>query len=179
MMTDKLENYINDNRSSFDDLTPSADLWNKISQDKQQSRGNTTRVILYRISGAAAILIVALLSYTYFTIPTPKSNPISEFNKEILETEQYYNSKVMVKKKKVFMLTSSQPEIKNDIETELALLDTAMLELKNDLNENIANEEVVEAMIQNYRMKLQILEDILRYLEPAEKQENKPTISNI
>lgn len=178
-MTDKLEKYINENRSSFDDLTPSVDLWNKISQNNKRTYGNKTKQIVYRVSGIAAIFIISLLSFTYFILPSYKQNSLSEFNKEIRETEQYYNYKVMAKKEKVYMLTSDQPEIKKDIETDLALLDTAMFELKKDLNENIANTEVVEAMIQNYRMKLQILEDILMYLEPSKKEENNSATSQI
>ncbi|TLX76485.1 hypothetical protein E9993_06240 [Labilibacter sediminis] len=179
MMTDKLEKYINENRSSFDDLSPSADLWDKISQHNKSNKKNSTKIIWYRISGAAAVFLILLLSYPYFTTQKNKTNTLSELNTEILETEQYYHNKVMVKKQKVFNLTSNQPEIKKDVEKELALLDTVMLELKNDLDENIANEEVIEAMIQNYRMKLQILEDILKYLEPDSEPEKKTGISSI
>lgn len=179
MMTDQLEKYINENRSSFDDLTPSADLWDKIAQNNKRSYGNKTKRIVYRISGIAAIFIVSLFSLTYFILPSYKQNSLSEYNKEIQETEQYYNYKVMAKKEKVYRLTSNQPEIKRDIEADLALLDTAMLELKKDLNENIANTEVIDAMIQNYRMKLQILEDILMYLEPPQKEEKNNDTSKI
>jgi len=172
MMNDKLENYISENHSSFDDLTPNIDLWNKISQNSKRSYSNRTKRIIYRVSGIAAIFIVSLLSFTYLTLPSHKQNSLFEYSNEIRETELYYNHKVIATKKKVYMLTSNQPEIKKNIEADLALLDTAMLELKQDLNENIANSEVIEAMIQNYRMKLQILEDILMYLEPSKKEDS-------
>jgi len=35
----------------------------------------------------------------------------------------------------------------------------------------MANDEVVEAMIQNYRLKLQILEDLLGFLQETSKNE--------
>ena len=41
--------------------------------------------------------------------------------------------------------------------------------LKEDLKDNADNEEVVFAMIQNYRLKLDILEEILLQLRSAEK----------
>jgi len=43
------------------------------------------------------------------------------------------------------------------------------------LNDNVANAQVVEAMIQNYRMKLTILEDIKGYLEQRENNDKKQT----
>ncbi len=172
MMTDKLENLIKDNRGSFDDLTPPGDMWDRISRN-QEKVGRRRNIVIYRISSAAAVLIIALIGYTYLFTPKNQVTELSDFQKEILETEQYYNSKLMLKKQQVFKLTSNKPDIKTDIEEELALLDSALMELKNDLNDNIANAEVVEAMIQNYRMKLQILEDILMYLEPVEDEKPK------
>ncbi len=178
-MNDKLEKLIKENRSSFDDLTPPSDMWSNIEGKLATNRKISPKTIIYRISGAAAILIVAIFSYTLVFSDRAQNDQLSAMNNEILETEQYYNLKVLQKKEQVFKLTSSQPEIKKDIEEELALLDTAMLELKNDLKENISNTEVVEAMIQNYRMKLQILEDILQYIEPQEKKETQNDFSNI
>ena len=180
-MTDKLEKHIDENRSSFDDLNPPIDMWERISQSTEKNKVGIKKLVVYRLSGAAAILIVALLGYVYFSAPASQKNTVSEYYEEMMETEQFYSKQVLIKKQQVFKLTSDQPEIKSDIEQELALLDTAMTELKNDLNDNIANSEVIEAMIQNYRMKLQILEDILMYLEPDENNDSKSTnkISNI
>ena len=38
-----------------------------------------------------------------------------------------------------------------------------------DLKDNIANNEVVEAMIQNYILKIDILEDLLKYMDETSK----------
>ena len=78
----------------------------------------------------------------------------------------------------LFKLTSYNLEIQNDVNEELAILDSAMIELKEDLNDDISNREVVEAMILNYRMKLKVLEDILKYLSPEQKEE-QTNIDNI
>jgi hypothetical protein len=55
----------------------------------------------------------------------------------------------------------------------MAQLDSICTDLKKDLKDNIANQEVIEAMIQNYRIKLQLLEDMLKLLKENEnKSEN-------
>jgi hypothetical protein len=56
------------------------------------------------------------------------------------------------------------PDVANDMKKDLAELDSVYRNLKKDLGDNIANEEIINAMIQNYRMKLQILEDIKQAL---------------
>ena len=60
-------------------------------------------------------------------------------------------------------------DLRKEINVELTELDYVFRELKEDLNDNADNEEVVVAMIQNYRLKLEILEDILMQLEPAKE----------
>ena len=34
---DKLEKYIEENRNSFDDLTPPGDMWDRISEDNEKN----------------------------------------------------------------------------------------------------------------------------------------------
>jgi hypothetical protein len=58
-------------------------------------------------------------------------------------------------------------------------MDKVFEELKEDLRDNAANEEVIEAMIQNYRLKLDILEEMLYRLkqarQPQKDEENEST----
>ena len=50
-------------------------------------------------------------------------------------------------------------------------LDEVYNELKEDLKDNASNPEVIEAMILNYRVKLEILEDLLNQLKEKENQD--------
>jgi predicted CopG family antitoxin len=50
-------------------------------------------------------------------------------------------------------------------------LDEVYLELKKDLKDNVSNPEVIEAMVLNYRVKLEILEDLLNQLNEKENQD--------
>ena len=52
------------------------------------------------------------------------------------------------------------------------------MELKNDLKDNVGNPEVVEAMINQYRMKVQILESLLNQIKEKEnKYEDENEVS--
>ena len=50
-------------------------------------------------------------------------------------------------------------------------LDEVYLELQEDLKDNVSNPEVIEAMVLNYRVKLEILEDLLNQLNEKENQD--------
>ena len=52
-------------------------------------------------------------------------------------------------------------------------LDEVYDELKEDLKDNASNPEVIEAMILNYKVKLEILEDLLEQLKAKENQDEE------
>ncbi len=174
-MNKNFDKYIKDNINLFDDLTPPMELWENIDKKIPHKKQITLKKIILGSASIAAIFIIALIAIK-FTDRTSNSN--SKLYTEIKETERYYNNILNSKKDEVYKLTSHKPEIKQGIDNELALLDSAMLELKNDLKDDISNTEVIEAMIQNYRMKLKILEDMMKYLSPK-KEETKREVSNI
>ena len=57
-------------------------------------------------------------------------------------------------------------------------LDSTYAQLKLDLKDNVANEQIIEAMIQNYRIKLQILEKMLDHLKAMKNNNHKETYKN-
>ena len=53
------------------------------------------------------------------------------------------------------------PNLKMDIENDLNELDNMYRELQKDLNDNFYNREVIEAMIQNNRLRLEMVDRVL------------------
>ncbi len=169
-MKDDLKQYVNQNRREFDLFKPpSRKIWQAISAnlDKETSRVSPFRILspFYRI---AAILIVGLgvLFYAYRSqyqsMPSSQLNAISS---ELKETENYYQG--LIDEKMEFVRANANlidPIIIEDLE----VLDEAFVQLKDDLAENVDNEEVVTAMIKNYRIKLKILERILKQIQSKE-----------
>jgi len=170
-MNDRLKDYIDNNREAFDAFEAPAGSWDAINgrlHGKQQKR---TKVIkLSAIASAAAI--IGLFLYVAILQPNATNELMAEDN-NLTETELFYATQVNQKRAQVYQMSGSYPELQVEMDNDLAELDTIMLELKRDLNENVDNAEVVEAMIQNYRMKLSILEDIMLFLEEQEKSKNQ------
>jgi hypothetical protein len=99
--------------------------------------------------------------------------------RDLMEADLYYTSQINMKRDELFTLAGNQPEVMQDIDTELNDLDKVFQELKEDLNDNAANEEILEAMIQNYRLKLQILEDMLYMIRQNDADVNSKSDENV
>jgi hypothetical protein len=176
MKTDKLEKFIIKNRDQFDDLEPGPGTWQKIEQNQTKTVDlNWTRILVR----AAAIVVIFVSSYIFFDhvtkdnvepmlTETEVSNPEDiRTYQELMEAEYYYTSMIEQRKEEFIQLSANNAPLRKEITVELKELDKIFRELKEDLKDNADNEEVVVAMIQNYRLKLEILEEILLQLKPA------------
>ncbi|MCB8994442.1 MAG: hypothetical protein H6538_02420 [Bacteroidales bacterium] len=177
-MKDKLEQFILENREEFDSFDPPrADkILGKIQSESKIKRGGPNYLKFF--SRAAGIALIFGLSYLLndfidkqheIKLSERRSSDIYEQLPELKEAENYYSSLVSEKMNEMKPFLSDNPGIKMDITTDLTELDSIYTSLKNDLKDNVANDQIIEAMIQNYRMKLRILED----LQSEIKNENK------
>ncbi|MCF6171516.1 MAG: hypothetical protein L3J31_01240 [Bacteroidales bacterium] len=179
MKRDKLEQYIIENKDEFDELIPNPALWDKVETRKPKTIQLNWKTIGLR---AAAVVVIFISSYYFHDfvqnrysrqnklaseVENNRQNPMYQ---ELMEAEFYYTSQIDETKAAVFQLTSNNHRLRNEINAELLDLDKVFRELKNDLNDNADNEEVIVAMIQNYRIKLEILKDILYQLKSTDNK---------
>jgi hypothetical protein len=167
-----LDDFIMSNKDAFDSQMPSAHAWENIADKINNSK--TSRINLWisytkRYAAIAIILISAAIGlHIVFLSPSHNNeHSASNMNNEINEVSFFYESQIEKKKELVLTLTSHTPSIKKEIDMDFEELDAVLKELKDDLNDDVANAEVVTAMIQNYRLKLQILEQILEFVQPT------------
>lgn len=185
MKTDKLEKFIIDHRDEFDDLEPNPAIWQKIEKRQpEKTEFNWTRVLIR----VAAVVVIFVSSYIFFDYvsneqgrqaftETEKPDPNdTQIYQDLIEAEYYYTSQIEYSKEEFYRLAGNNSALREEINIELSELDRIYRELKEDLKDNADNEEVVVAMIQNYRLKLEILEEILIQLQPA--NENKSDYEN-
>ncbi len=187
-MKDRLEKFIDENRDSFDSISPAeADrIWGKIERNGiRKTKGS---VYLKYFSRAAAILVIFGLSYVFHDymdigresrIADEKMNNIYEQIPELKEAETYYSNLVSNTMREIKPFLTSNPQISKDINQDLTELDSIYHSLKNDLKDNVANDQIIEAMIQNYRLKLQILEDLKAEIKHEKLSENEKPKVNI
>jgi hypothetical protein len=180
-MKDKLERFINENRKEFDRFEPNPNVWEnikvKVSKPVQRKLFPWNKV-LWR---AASVIVIFVISFTISEFihtnkriaETEKEDIIRNEFPEIIEAEAYYTSLVNSKLTQIKKYATIYPNLQKQVDYDLVELDSVYMELKNDLKDNVHNKEIVEAMIQNYRLKLQVLEEILSSLDNIESKSQK------
>jgi hypothetical protein len=166
---DKLEDHIRKNREELDVYTPSPSVWNKIRRKIRKGYSPFTRWI-----SIAAMVIVVLgtslivIIQGYFKADNGVAGnniTASTGNSQLKESEIYYNNLLNSLYTEATPLLTANPEVQKELSYDISHIDSLCLEIKKDLKDNVANKEVVEALIQNYRIKIRLLEDILAILK--------------
>ncbi len=170
---DRLEEFIKANRDDLDRYSPSPENWHEI----KKSMGKKHRHV-WRWVSVAAMLAVMFSWYLFMSgdshLFSKHENQISAGDnsiKQLKETEIYYNNMANTLFREAKPMLTRNPEIEKELDTDMSHLDSLCTEIKKDLKDNVANQEVIEALIQNYRIKIRLLEDMLTILK---ENENKP-----
>jgi len=180
-MSDHLEKFVIDHKSEFDSYEPSPDLWQKIIKIEEKPTSTKPKTIYY-LTRVAAVLVVAFVSVfvyeKYFDKPESTALSNTTFT-ELEEAENYYITEINQKLNELETNYTEFSEVKNDVMIDLNELDKATNELKNELGKNINNEEVVLNLIETYRLKLDLLEQVLFQLHQVKNDNDLDNLKNI
>ena len=175
---DKFEQHIKKIRQDLDLYNPPSDLWSRIEKDLKKDKS-----VKWKWLSVAAMLILVLGTTILLVKPSFKQSIDNQglSNAEGLnmttaplgETEIYYNNLVRSLYQEAAPLLTTNPEIEKELNDDLSRLDSICSDIKRDLKDNVANQEVVEALIQNYRIKIRLLEDILNLLKENDDNPGK------
>ncbi|MEM6734725.1 MAG: hypothetical protein AAGC64_01745 [Bacteroidota bacterium] len=149
-MLDNLKDYIDGEREDFE-IYPfdGAKGWSEGSKKMLSSK----KWPLWKKASIVACFLLVMLGTIYQA--DTKENPSA-----LAELNTYYQVEI---NHKVNLIKSHLDDV--SVLKDLELIDQAFAELKSDLQENVDNEEVILAMMENYQLKLRILEEILNRLE--------------
>jgi flagellar basal body-associated protein FliL len=174
---DKLEEHIRRNREELDKYTPPAGIWRRVRRELKKEKSSAKQWL-----SIAAMIVVILGTALVLFKPefrwsdSKKQNnneQLTQLTPQLKETEIYYNNLVNSLYTEATPLLTNNPEIKKELNSDLSQLDSICSDLKKDLNDNISNQDVVEALVQNYRIKIRILEDMLKVLKENENNPEK------
>lgn len=175
---DKLEEHIRKNRGELDIYTPSSGIWRKIKL--RLKKGNpplrhwlSIAAMIIVIFGTAVVFIRKGSHDTGTGEETTSGVSQTQGGTRLEETEIYYKSLVNSLYRKASPLLTGNPEIEKELNTDITQLDSICAEIKKDLKDNVANQEVVEALIQNYTLKIRLLEDMLAILKEKDNNADK------
>lgn len=168
MSKDNLEKYIQQHREEFDNESPPPMVWMNI--EKQLDGGSSKTVVkelrtptIMRIMQIAAMFVVVMGVGLLIGLQLNNGNQNAYGNpqlQEFVEAETHYSNEI---DKMWKVVNASQVDEKESLQEDINALDAVYNELKNELltNPNADTDYIVNAMINNYRSKIDILEKVL------------------
>ena len=180
-----LEEFIRQNRSAFDAETPHLRVWRGLEKrldeqaDEEEEHLCSEEItetpvaeivplrsrsrMLYRmisVAAAALVLIFAggVVGAKFFGQPVEPIESLAEISPEYGEMEQYFRQEINERSARL-----ASYEVDPVVQEDLAQLDSIYQELALEIQQapEAARAQVVEAMIENYRTKVELLEHIL------------------
>ena len=191
MIEDSLEQFVRENAEGFNTLEPPAMAWEVIEKELHPAKQVPVRKMYSLVwKAAAAVLIFAsawlLNDYldqkkTTADFATSSSVEASPALTELSEAEAYYTTQISSKQTELLAYTRQHPEIIEDLKKEFNEMDKNNASLKKDLAESNADEKVIEAIVLSYRVKLEILDQMLTELRKAKEGNTtqKPHTTNL
>ena len=173
---DRLERFVRDNRDGFDTFLPQDSLWDRIEQQIPAQPPSANRLTKtkrlaspyfeWRI--AAGILLALGIGYLFFL---NKQYGVTRDPGVALNAPAYakefnqYNVVIDEKRDEIIKLAKNNPELYRDFSADLRSLEISYKNLKSDLGRAPNKEALVQAMIQNLRLQVDLLNQQLNILQ--------------
>ncbi len=170
-MKDELKEFIQTHRSEFDDHQIDKEaLWAKIDEELAESPKKVIPIWKkhrWKIAASIVLILGGTFFFNNFRTEDPSNGIVYE---ELQEVDSYYGALVSQQ----IELIKSHPNLSAQEQQEfLTLIDELDSEykiLKEELKEGINNERIIEAIIHNYRKKIELMEKLLRRSHPLKRE---------
>lgn len=182
--TTDIERFICENRESLDTEIPDLRVWAGVSATLPATSAKAKIIPLnwqrnlLRIAASIALLLTGLSAGIWYAGSNHNAGmAMADVSPEYAELENHYEHDITNKKAKLATFTGSQSA---DVLQDLDQLDRIMQELRQELaNVPPGNrQQVVRAMIENYKAKTAILQRVLEHLEENQNGGTNSKLSN-
>lgn len=167
-MRDELEQFIQNHKADFDTESPDLRVWDQLSKRNTPALRVSWTKHLIRSAAAIGLLIAGVGIGMWYASQEQQrlaGMRMSDVSAEYAEIENHFERDIAVKKEHLAQFTSNTSS--SEVLSDLSQMDKVMEELRLELaNVPPGNrEEVVRAMIDNYKTKAKVLERVLNALE--------------
>ncbi len=181
-----IEKIIRDNVDFFNSEEPFEGHFERFSsklQARQFVAPKRVSVTPYLLKAAAVAILVALSSlwtWEHVLSPSAKKMALGDVSPEYREIEQYYVKEVsMIENEIDGIWINGQPQDKEMLLEELEEMDKIYEELQKDLKANPNDERVINAMIEHYQQKVDVMNYILSQLKQVQSENENESENQI
>ena len=183
-----IEKLIRENRDHFESYEPSDGHFERFTarlEARCAAAPKKVSVLPYLLRAAAVAILVTLSSlWTWEHVLSPKSKmmTLGEVSPEYHNVEQYYVQQVNLMEDEIIAINiDDDPRQKDMLLRELENMDVMYEELKKDLKSNPDDERVINAMIEHYQKKVDVMNYILSQLKEinSENQVNNENYETV
>jgi hypothetical protein len=167
-----LEDIIRDNRDLFEDKEPSEGHLDRFSvklEIRHQKMATRRSIVPYLLRAAVVTLLVTLSSlwtWDHFIRPGSGRMTLGQVSPQYKEVENYYVRQVnMMEGEIVNMDLNTSPEQKKILIKEVKSMDSTYVALQKELKANPNDERIINAMIEHYQTKLEVMTYIVNQLK--------------
>ncbi len=187
-MSKRLEDFIRNNREDFDELEPSADLWNRIElnlppqfNEKPKREAKTFSLGFVLRVAAAVIVVMGVSFFIYLRSQKKEGIDLAAINPVYAQQKMEYTSLIETKRSALKTISKTDPQLYKEFSSQIAEMDSTYKQLNNDLATSPNQERVLHAMIRNLQIQTEVLNQQLHVLEQINqmKKEQKNEIKNI
>ena len=168
---DDLRKFIKEHHDEFDDQLPPKNMWSRIECRLEKKPVKKIWTLPRKLIAAASILLLVGLGFIAGSV-TVQKNTMTEISPEFAETASYYQHKIDSKKHAMAVSVADSSWV-DDINQ----LELVMNELKEELAKNpqASKGEIIKAMINNYNIRLEIMDKILEKTNEKTYLNTKPS----
>ncbi|GAB3894704.1 hypothetical protein GCM10028803_10070 [Larkinella knui] len=187
MMKDKLERFVRDNREDFDVFEPRADLWKDLEKGLGHKERplwqrplwqgftlNTSRRMVWQIAASIA-LIVGLGGFWYFNhqYGVTEQPDMVAFSPTYARTVQQYSRLIEDKRGELKTVAENNPALYQQFAADFERLEKTYQGLKQELPKTPNQEMMIQAMVQNLKMQIDLLNQQLMIIQRIKQQNNE------
>ncbi|WP_136466969.1 hypothetical protein [Flagellimonas onchidii] len=172
---DNFEKYIKENKQAFDVHKMDKDkLWGNISaQLDEEEKGKVIPLWKsYKLRVAASIvLLIGLSVIGLFLAGEPTSQGIEGYaNEELFEIDLHYKNLVFQQVQLVQNHPKLSTEDKEEFLSFMDELDEEYEQLKLEMQNNLDNELILEAIVNNYKKRIELIENLLKQINASKNE---------
>ncbi len=167
-----IDDFIKEKRNLFDDSEPISGHMERFEwklEKRLHSRQNKKSILPYLLKAAVVTIMITISSlwiWDNFIRSDNKKMALGDVSPQYREVENYYVHEVStIKGELKNHYLKDDPEQKEMIDKELRSMDSVYLQLQKDLRANPDDERIINAMIEHYQTKVEVLSYILNQLK--------------